>query len=58
MSDDKLTIKLTNEQQKQIKDATGRSVTEVEIGPKVADLTLKELEAVAGGAACFTSKVR
>jgi len=36
-----LTIKLTSEQQKQIKDATGKIITE---------LDLKELEGVVGGA--------
>jgi len=46
-----LTIKLTDDQQKQIKDATGRSISELRV-----DLTTKgslsetELDQVAGGA--------
>jgi hypothetical protein len=53
MSDVK--IRLTTEQQKQIKDATGKTVSELVIDQA---LTMKELGAVAGGTVCFTSKVR
>jgi hypothetical protein len=53
-----LTIKLTNEQQKQIKDATGKAMTELVIDRPSGDLSLKDIEEVSGGAACFSSKVR
>jgi hypothetical protein len=47
-----VTIKLTNEQQKQIKDATGKNLTELNIDLAAAgDLTEKELGQVSGGAA-------
>jgi hypothetical protein len=47
-----VTIKLTNEQQKQIKDATGKNLTELNIDLAAASgLTEKELGQVSGGAA-------
>ena len=50
MAENKLTIKLTDEQQKQIKDATGQSITELKIDlGSTGDLTDVELEQVAGG---------
>ena len=46
----KLTIKLTDEQQKQIKDATGRSITELNIDSAATGaLGEKDLDQVAGG---------
>ena len=46
----KLTIKLTEEQQKQIKDATGKSLTELSIDLAApGHLSEKELDQVAGG---------
>jgi|HubBroStandDraft_5_1064220.scaffolds.fasta_scaffold4836586_1 hypothetical protein len=46
-----VTIKLTNEQQKQIRDATGKNLTELNINLPAADsLTEKELGQVFGGA--------
>jgi bacteriocin-like protein len=45
-----LTIKLTNEQQKQIKDATGKNLMELNIDlPAADDLTENELRQVSGG---------
>ncbi|MGA7410842.1 MAG: hypothetical protein WBW33_10175 [Bryobacteraceae bacterium] len=50
MAENKLTIKLTDEQQKQIKDATGKSITELNIDlASTGQLTEVELEQVAGG---------
>jgi hypothetical protein len=50
-----VTIKLTNEQQKQIKDATGKNLTELNIDladlAAASGLTEKELGQVSGGAA-------
>ena len=50
MAGKNLTIKLTDDQQKQIRDATGKSVTElsIELASK-GHLTKKDLEQVAGG---------
>ena len=46
----KLTIKLTDDQQKQIKSATGKSITELSIDfASAGHLTEKDLEQVAGG---------
>jgi hypothetical protein len=51
MAGNKLTITLTDEQQKQIRDATGRSVTELNIGTGASgELSEKELDQAAGGA--------
>ena len=51
MAGNKLTIKLTDEQQKQIRDATGRSITELNIDlASTGALSEKELADVAGGA--------
>ena len=50
MAENKLTIALTDEQQKQIKDATGKSITELNIDlGSTGHLTDVELEQVAGG---------
>ncbi len=50
MADNKLTIALTDDQQKQIKDATGESITELNIDlDSTGHLTEVELEQVAGG---------
>jgi hypothetical protein len=51
MAGSKLTIKLTNEQQTQIKTATGKSITELNINiGQTENLTDKELDNAAGGA--------
>jgi hypothetical protein len=51
MAGNKLTIKLTGDQQKQIKDATGKSITELNIDlASAGGLSQKELDQVAGGA--------
>jgi hypothetical protein len=45
-----LTIALTDEQQKQIREATGKTVRELNIDlASAGNLTQKELDAVAGG---------
>jgi len=50
MAGNKLTIKLTDDQQNQIKSATGRSITELNIDlASTGQLTEKDLENVAGG---------
>ncbi len=50
MAGKKLTIKLTDEQQKQIKKASGQSITELSIDlGTTGDLTQKELDNVSGG---------
>jgi hypothetical protein len=50
MEGGKLTIKLTEEQQKLIKDATGRSITELSIDTAgISALSEEELEKVSGG---------
>ena len=52
MAGQKLTIKLTEDQQKQIKAATGKSITELHLDLGTAgSLGEKELDNVAGGAA-------
>jgi len=50
MEENKLTIKLTADQQTQIKNATGKSVAElnIELGA-TGQLTAKDVEAVVGG---------
>jgi hypothetical protein len=51
MAGNKLTIKLTDDQQKQIKDATGRSVSELTVGlTSKESLSEADLDKVAGGA--------
>jgi len=51
MAGEKLRIKLTDDQQKQIRDATGKSVSELNIDlASTGDLTERELAQVAGGA--------
>ena len=51
MAGKNLTIKLTDDQQRQIREATGKSVTELNIGIGAKrDLSEKELDEVAGGA--------
>ena len=50
MAGNKLTIKLTEDQQKQIKDATGKNASELSIDlAAVAHLSEKDLDQVAGG---------
>ena len=50
MAGKKLTIKLTSDQQKQIKDATGKSIRELNIDlTSPGTLSDKDLEAVSGG---------
>ena len=49
MKDNILTVKLNDEQQKQIRDTTGRNITELHIDFGTAHLTEKELEQVVGG---------
>jgi bacteriocin-like protein len=49
MKDNKMTVKLNDEQQKQIRDTTGRNITELHIDFGTAHLTEKELEQVVGG---------
>ena len=50
MTQSKLTIKLTDDQQNQIKSATGRSITELNIDVAgTGNLTEKDLDNVAGG---------
>ena len=50
MEENKVTIKLTGDQQTQIKNATGKSVAElnIELGA-TGQLTAKDMEAVVGG---------
>jgi hypothetical protein len=51
MKENRLTIRLTDEQQKQVKDATGKSVTSVNISLAASgELAEAELAQVAGGA--------
>jgi hypothetical protein len=50
MAGKKLTINLTPEQQKQIKDATGKSIKELNIDTSSTDaLSDKDLEGLSGG---------
>jgi hypothetical protein len=50
MAGNKLTIKLTDDQQKQIKETTGRSISELNIDlNQTGHLSEKELGDVAGG---------
>jgi hypothetical protein len=50
MAGNKLTIKLTADQQKQIKDATGKSITELNVDlASTGGLSQKDLDQVAGG---------
>ena len=50
MTGKKLTIKLTDDQQKQIKAATGKSITALTIDlASTSQLTANELEQVSGG---------
>jgi hypothetical protein len=54
MAGNKLTIKLTDEQQNQIKSATGRSITELNIDVgAMSQLTDKDLEKASGGVIAF-----
>ena len=51
MASNKLTIKLTDDQQNQIRDATGRRITELNIDlAATGNLSEKDLENVTGGA--------
>jgi hypothetical protein len=57
MAGNKLTIKLTDDQQNQIKNATGRSITELNIDVAAAGhLTEKDLDQIAGGIVIDKSK--
>jgi hypothetical protein len=50
MAGNKLTIKLTDDQQKQIKKATGKTITELNIDVATTEaLSQKDLDQVAGG---------
>lgn len=50
MAGNKLTIKLTNDQQNQIKNVTGKTITELNIDVAATGrLTEKDLDNVAGG---------
>ena len=50
MTEKKLIIKLTEDQQKQIKDATGQSIKELNMALTAAgSLTEKELQNISGG---------
>jgi hypothetical protein len=50
MAGNKLTIKLTDDQQNQIKNATGRNITEINIDLGAADqLTNQDLDQASGG---------
>jgi len=50
MAGNKLTIKLTDDQQNQIKSATGRSITELNIDlGAMSNLSEKDLDTVSGG---------
>jgi len=50
MAGNKLTIKLTEEQQKQIKAATGKSIRELNIDlAATGELTEKDLQSLTGG---------
>jgi hypothetical protein len=50
MAGNKLTIKLTDDQQNQIKNATGRTITELNIDlAATGQLSEKDLEELAGG---------
>lgn len=59
MAGNKLTIKLTNDQQNQIKNATGKSITELNIDVSATgDLTDKDLDNVSGGAIYIKSDLK
>ena len=49
MADNKLVLKLTNEQQQQIRDTTGMNVKELNVSWGTGPLTEKELDGIAGG---------
>jgi len=58
MAGSKLTITLTDEQQKQIRDATGKTITELNIDlASMAPLSEDDLNVISGGAACFPKDV-
>jgi hypothetical protein len=58
MKDSKVTIQLTNEQQKQIKDVTGKSITALNIDlAATGQLSAQELDSVSGGTAFVFHKV-
>ena len=57
MAGNKLTIKLTGDQQSQIRKATGRSITELNIDvAATGHLTEKDLDQIAGGVIIEKSK--
>lgn len=50
MAENKVIIELTSEQQKQIKETTGKSVTKLSINPAASStLSEKDLDNVSGG---------
>ena len=50
MAGNKLTIRLTDEQQKQIREATGKTLTELNINlASIGSLTEEDLKQVSGG---------
>ena len=54
-----VTIKLTGEQQKQIKDATGKNLTELNIDlSATGEITEKELGKVSGGVRAGGDKMK
>ena len=58
MAAHKVTIKLTHEQQKQFKDATGKSITELNIDvSSMGGLSDSDLDKVAGGATLYKGLV-
>jgi len=57
MATSKLTITLTGDQQRQIREATGQTVTELILEPAAAnELSERELDGVVGGTAPATGK--
>ncbi len=55
MPGSKLTIRLTEEQQRQIRDVTGKSISDLDLAPD--QLTETELSQVTGGATFIGSPV-
>jgi hypothetical protein len=58
MAGKKVTINLTSEQQKQIKDATGKSIKELNVDVStIGELSEKDLEGLSGGIGWHKSAV-
>jgi hypothetical protein len=58
MAGKKVTINLTSEQQKQIKDATGKSIKELNVDvATIGELSEKDLEGLSGGIGWHKSAV-